>query len=320
MLEDFQFIMPQVSQSTTNQIRGLHLLRGFYDALEHDQLHEFLRTNELERFLHEIASGPFGGQIPDGEPGSEFPGLGLSNPLDILHDLFNEAGGDLGIVDNPGSSDGLSFNTGDDKPTRVITHDAETGVATVTEHNPETHTTTITQTFRDKHVETYTEVGGREPSVTRTNSADGSKITLTPDGHGGMNEDRSDAHSHTVRHVKASGMSDDERVDMNSGQNPLSGIAILGPQSMQQMINQMRHPDKDSDELDPNSGSGGIELTEEDRERLGRIVPRLDVLDPNSGIDPLTQLNIDPNQIHARSEEDDRMDPNTGQEPTPFGG
>ena len=89
---------------------------------------------------------------------------------------------------------------------------------------------------------------------------------------------------------------------------------------MQQMLSQMKHPGKDLNELDPNTGDGGIKFTKEDKERLGRIVPGAEVLDPNSGIDPLTQLNFDPNQLHTRSEKDDRVDPNTGLKPMPFGG
>jgi hypothetical protein len=129
--------------------------------------------------------------------------------------------------------------------------------------------------------------------------------------------ERSDRHSHTVRHTKADGtnLSDDEGLDPNSGLGPLAHIHIGQPQSLQQMSGRIEHPDNGTEGLDPNVPDSGINFTEEDRERFGFFAPTVEVLDPNSGLDPLTQFNFDPSQMHGGSGDNEELDPNTGRTP-----
>jgi hypothetical protein len=106
--------------------------------------------------------------------------------------------------------------------------------------------------------------------------------------------------------------------DENTERNPLSGINLLGPQPLRQMVEQTNDPANDLNGLDPNTGVPGFILTKDDQQHIGSTAPALEVLDTNNGSNPLTQLHIDPNQVHTRSEKENVVDPNTGQKPLPL--
>jgi hypothetical protein len=306
--------MPKDAYLTKHQIWGVRLLAGFFGALRGNLLTEFLTSDELERFLREAAGGSFGGKVPDGTPGSKFPGVGVSNPLDVLHDIFNSLGSGLGEIDrsgeaNPAAADGDRVTIGR-SPDGTIQTDIV--------HRDGTRDSFVM--FPDGSYQSeHTEGPGHYDRVHIVPGAHPGEVTIYEyHGRPGYPEVGTRIVYPAGRQHNSPG--EDGSGDTNSDPNPLSGINILGPQSMQQMLNQMKHPGKNPDKLDPNSGAGGITFTEEDKERLGRIVPSAEVLDPNSGVDPLTQLAFDPNQMRTRSEKDDRVDPNTGLKPKPGGG
>ncbi len=348
--------MPKEYEMTKIQLWGVQLLGGFFDALHRDQLTDFLKSEELQRFLHEAEGGSIEGKVPDGTPGSKFPGLGSGNPLDVLHDLFGGLGAGFGdgtpgsklpdvggggpldvlhdIFSGPASGLGkIDHQAGGDPAATGSTNIEDDGHGhVITTHKDDQGN--ITRIDNDGHGNIQVHTDNRDGSSEEFElHADGSSRgsqsyangggdwwSISSDGHGGSHIVGGDHHS---RNYGPDGRpyspGEDGGGDTNSDRNPLSGIDIGAPQSMEQMLNQMKNPGKDPNDLDPNTGAGGITFTEQDKERLGRIVPGAEVLDPNSGIDPLSQLNIDPSQIHTRSEEDD-LDPNTGQDqPLPIG-
>src|SRR3954454_24380607 len=81
--------MPIDANLTKNRLWGLRMLGGFSDALRGNRLAGFLQSDELERFLHDSTGGSVAGKTPgDGTPGSKLPGIGLKDPLNVLHGLF----------------------------------------------------------------------------------------------------------------------------------------------------------------------------------------------------------------------------------------
>jgi len=331
--------MPKDTELTKNQIWGVHLLQAFFDALRKDQLPDFLKSDDLERFLHEGEGGSFGGKVPDGTPGSKFPSAGGEDALGVLHGLFHGIGSGMGRVDHPGQADpaggwlenvvfGADVVFSDEDVTDLNVHESRTA------NGDHEDSTTITLVRRDlsqwRFYERYDANGEStywECSITGANGGYGLD-TVRPDSHGGIEYTeslRSGDYSYTsTRHFDSQGRrqspGEDGGGEANTGRNPLGNLEAVGPQSMQDMLNAMQHPGKDSESLDPNKGASGLKLTEADQERLGRTVPGAEVLDPNSGVDPLSVLDLDPSQMHTRSEKDDRVDPNTGLKPVPGGG
>lgn len=346
--------MKSTQQFTNNQIRGARLLCGFFYALQKDQLTEFLKSDEVQRFLQETAGGYIAGKVPDGTPeGSGVPGTSERNPLDILHDLFNnpwsgslgdgtpgsEIGGiggnplgtlqdifnnqwsgGLGKIDHPGGADPagaygdanfdgpdvphFSFSdqrtaNGDDEDSDMITLVFRDGRREILLEEYDEHGTPVQ--FSHVRMRSETDMSGTFERVTPASNGGYDVVQGTNDSQG---------HSTTTRilHFDRNGVQildspGEDGAGANTDRDPLSSIEVVGPQSTQQTLAGMKYPGKDPNELDPNSGDGGIKFTEEDKERLGRTAPALDVLDPNSGIDPLSQLNIDPDQINSKEEE-----------------
>jgi hypothetical protein len=311
---------------------GLDLLHRFYAALHDDQLPGFLKSDDLESFLHDMrTAGPFGGKLGDGGPGSKIPGIGTMDPLDVLHELLTGVGADLGRVDHPDGGVDPASGAGDMDGCYHRDRPSDRMISGIIDQHPN-ESMTRTTFFREGGSETwsYSQVDINGTSVSHVIvDPDGStyKSVITPDGQGGFWQEESTsggAHEITVSsHYFGPGgyrsPGEDGGGDTNSGRNPLGNIDVLGPQSMQQTLAAMQHPDKDP-ELDPNSGIGAFTMSQSEQERLGRIAPAMEVLDPNSGMDPLSQLNLDPNQLHGRSEKDDRIDPNTGLTAFPVGG
>lgn len=289
---------------------------------------------------YDVIRGPGGfGQIPSGLTGSNFPGAGSNpldgqnpfgsqNPLEILHGIFQGLGFDLGKIDHSGGIDPAATPDGGTTPaTTSTTHDDGHGNVTDVTDDHQGNVAVHTQ-HSDGSAEDFSlsadgsssgskrDVNGRIEYFMITMDRQGGGFTIERGYHDtdGSNERRS---SHYGADGQQHSPGEDGGGDTNTAPSPLSGVAIGGPQSAEQMLNQMQYPGQDPNELDQNTGLGGLKLTEADKEGLGWFVPALEVLDPNSGIEPLAQLNIDPNQIHARSEDDDRIDPNTGLQPLP---
>lgn len=281
--------MPEEYELTKYQLWGLGLLRGFFGALHDGQLPSFLKSDELASFMRQIREGdPFGGKTPDfGRPGSELPGGGM-DPLDVARDLFRSLS--FGLTDRSGGVDPATRP--DDQDELHMTRNSDGSL----------------ETFYIDDDDRYS--WKREDAKGNVETT-----TMTPDPTGGgftVEEHYYSRDGDRKRTMHYDGAPGDDGGDANSDRNPLTGMNVIGPQSNEQAISALQHPGKDPDELDPNSGISAFSLTEAEQERLGRIVPGLEVLDPNSGMDPLSQLNLDPNQLHTRSEEDDRIDPNTG--------
>lgn len=330
--------MPDERELTKEALWGLYLVQSFFDALLKGQVWSFIESDEVRRFLHQAKRGSFGEKVPDGgTPGSEIPGTGTQDPLDVLGGLFGGVGSSLGEVDHPDRAakdrkpDGTSVLP--DGTRQTIHTDAETG-----------DRVTI-RTYADGSISTWT--------AHRDGSADGFRwwpdntsgmfhVDHTPNGStefaAGLHQDGTvvDVHhgdtagewvtrwghwdagtAYLDRREVWQSPGEDGR-EASSDRNPLASLEAVGPLSLAQMTNALRHPSKDLN-LDPNTGKSGLQLTDADRERFGRIVPSADVLDPNSGVDPLTGLNLDPNQVHTRTEDDDRVDLNTGLKPQPGG-
>lgn len=285
--------MPVDYELTEYQQWGVGMLLGFFGVLYNGQLTGFLNADDLASFVRQIREGgPFGGEIPEGRPGSKFPGTGLTDPLDIARDLFRSLLSGLGETDGSGGVDPATRPDSEPVGTFTISR-ADGSVSTFTrEEDGRTWVKTI-------------DAKGNEISIMVTPDRDGTggpTVVVETHSRDGQETRKSFRYSPGV----------DGAGDGNSDLNPLSGINVVGPQSNEQAISALQHPGKDPNELDPNSGIRGFSLSETEQERLGLIVPALDVLDLNSGMDPLSQLNLDPNQIHTRSEDDDRIDPNTG--------
>jgi hypothetical protein len=302
--------MPPDGDLNKYQFWGLHLVGDLFDSLHDDRYADFLKDGELDRFLHS-GQGPFGGKLPDGGPGSRFPGTGGEGPGDALHGLFTSMVAGLGEVDlvggaDPASADGDRFEV---------------------------------RTARDGTIVTTISHADGSWSMTGT-SADGSRTILNEgDGHGAISVVVIERGEHegdwtvttvdtapgrpdretTTRYHGTDRSPDDGGSDSNSDRNPLSGVDPLRPPSIEQMLDQVEHPGRDQGELDPNAGLEGFQPTKEDQASLGLVVPALETLDPNSGVDPLTSLNLDPTLMHTRDDKDDRIDPNTGSKPMPGG-
>jgi len=293
------------------QVWAVHLIGGVFGALRGDRYREFLKAGELDRFING-PGGAFGDKVPDGGPGSKLPGTGSQSPIDALRVLFGGLASGLGEVDRAHGVDPAA-DGGDD--IRVI-HRHDNGTMGAIIH------------YADGSSEMWgINDDGLYESIVRNGDTLSDTVISAGANPGECRVERwtSVAGGPTVHEVWTYGPKGDRSPgeggdEANADRNPLSGIGILGPLSMQQMLSQMEHPGKDEDELDQNTGKGAFQFTKEDEERLGRTAPALDTLDPNSGIDPLTALNLDPNQMHTRSEKDDRVDPNTGEKPMPGGG
>lgn len=286
---------------------GLNLLDRFYGAVDDGSLPDFLRSKDLNSYLHRFeALGSIGS---DGsEPNLGKAGSDSTNPLDVLHDIFTAIGSSLGRIDRPDGENPAARPPGDNSGPTVIV---------VTTYDPTTNTTMITRTFKGGGQEIYSETPGPHGRAELT-SVNGDKIIITPDGHGGTIEERSTSQGHTFQHRNSDGKimspGEDEGGDTNNGRNPLSGLEALGPQSLQQMTNALKHPGKDTDELDPNAKANPANLSEADREHvnIGSSAGEY-VVDPNIGMDPLSQLNLDPNKMAgSRDDEENRIDPTTG--------
>ena len=296
---------------SNHQLWNVRLINLVFGALRQDRYLEFLKTGELDRFLNG-PGGAFGGTLADGEPGSKLPTTGTQSPFDALRGLFGGLAAGLGEVDRAFGVDPAA--TGPDH-VRVIPHH-ENGVQGAVIH------------YADGRVEMWGfNDDGRYQSIMR----DGHTVTnqlISPGESPGQClvetwtyvDGRLTSHE-LVKYLPSGNRAPGESGgDANADRNPLSGLDILGPQSIQQMLYALENAGKDAHELDPNTGMDGLQLTKEDEERLGRIAPAFETLDPNSGMGPLSSLNLDPNQMTTRSEKDDRIDPNTGLKPMPGGG
>jgi hypothetical protein len=334
--------VPDERELTKEAIWGLYLVQGFFGALLKGRGWSFIESDEVRRFLHQAKRGSFGEKIPDGgTPGSEIPGTGTQDPLDVLAGLFSGIGSSLGEVDRPGRAgkdrkpDGPSVLP--DGTHQTIHTDAETGdrvtirryadgsISTWTAHRdgsadgfrwfPDNHTAM----FHVDHTPNgSTEFGaGFHESGTgvETHPGGNAREVVTNSFHWHNGTVHQDGPPRVWRRENSPG--EDGR-EANSDRNPLANLETIGPHSLAQMTEALRHPAKDVD-LDPNTGRKGPQFTDADKERLGRIVPNADLLDPNSGVNPLAALNLDPSRMHTRSEDDDRVDPNTGLKPQPGG-
>ena len=220
------------------------------------------------------------------------------DPLDILADIFRSMGSGLGEIDRGAGVDPASRpDDGQGPITTNVTHP-------------------------DGSEESFT-TDGQGGYTYKSQNAEGTVVTtiITQDKDGGgftVDESKysrdGQSFRRTVHYVNGVPMSpgEDGSSDANSDRNPLSGMNVIGPQSMWTVLAGMQHPGKDPAEVDPNTGLSSFTLSESEQARLGLIVPAMEVLDPNSGMDPLSQLNLDPTQLHGRTEDDDRIDPNTG--------
>jgi hypothetical protein len=286
----------------------VHLINGVFGAVREDRYLEFLKAGELDRFLHND-SGSFGKDIPGGEPGSKFPSAGSQNPVDVLRGLFGGLASGLGEVDRAHGVDPAG-ERGDDIH---IIHHHESGTQGAVVH------------YADGRREMWgINDDGRYESIVR----DGNTLTdtlMTPGSvpgqcliekwtfvNGVLTSHELTKYGPYGDHSPGEGGGDD-----NTDRNPLSGLGPIGPFSMQQVMEEMAHPEKGVGELDQNTGKDVFRPSEEQQEQLGRTVPALDTLDPNSGLDPLTSLNLDPNKLHTRTEDEERLDPNTGEKPIP---
>ena len=298
--------MPKESPLTKGQLWGLDLLGRFLDAIQGGVLADFVKSDELERFLQESAGGPFGQNVPDGRPGSEFPAAGGGNPVDVLRGLLHGILSDLGRIDHPGSADPARGIVGDD-------------VAVRTYDSPGRH-----EVFQSDgagnvtHARYFTEggetIGYQKETIIQ--DEDGRGFTFQTDFAG-----RDGVPHHADWHVNASGAHQpgEDGSDANGARNPLSNLEVVGPVSLKDQAKWADDLGANADALDPNTGKSGVKLDEYEQDRLARTVPAEEALDPNRGIDPLTQLDLDPSRLHHRSEKDDRVDPNTGVEPMPKG-
>jgi hypothetical protein len=307
--------MPKDIQLTKYDIWGVNLVQSFFSSLVRGTLLSFLKSDELERFLHGTPGGSFGSKIPGGGPGSKFPGTGAMSPLDTLHQMFGSIASGFGEVDNPGG-----FNTATQPVEDVGSIPSPSRVQSITVRGEEM---TVQSTGRqDIYSEGRNSDTGQKVATHITYYDNGIKdrVDITSDGAGGTWWDMSRTQNGVTRtihsHHEIDSPGEDGGGDTNSDRNPLGSIDIRGLQSVGQMLKGVEHPAKDGKELDPNFKKGQY-LKDIDKDRLGRVAPALKTLDPNSGIDPLTQLNIDPGTLHTRSKEDDRIDPNTGIKPVP---
>jgi hypothetical protein len=303
--------MPTDFELTKDQVWAVHLIGGVFGGLRDDQYVEFLKAGELDRFLNG-EGGAFGTAIADGGPGSKFPSAGAKNPLDVLRGLFGGLASGLGEVDQAHGVDPAT-ERGDD--IHVI-HHHESGTMGAIIH------------YADGRTEMWgINDDGRYESMVR----DGNTLTdtlISPGAStgqciverwtyvGGVLT----AHDITKYGPFGDRSPGEGGGDENTDRNPLSGFGAAGPFSMQQVMEQMAHPEKGADELDQNTGKDPFRVSKEDQEQLGRTAPALETLDPNSGIDPVTSLNPDPDKMGSEGDTDDRLDPNTGQKPIRGGG
>jgi hypothetical protein len=287
----------------------VHVIGGLFGSLREDRYADFVKTGELDRFLNGQA-GAFGQKVPDGAPGSTFPSAGGQSPGDALRGLFNGLGAGLGEVDHAGGTDPSST---DGDRTEIRTNRDGTIVTTTLHADGSWDADAFYRNgnYVSNHGDGH---GGISVTSVTAGSHEGDCTVTTIESAPGMPERTTSIRYHGADRSPGEGGS-----EANSDLNPLSGIDPMSPPSTQQMLDQLEHPGKDRDELDPNSKMGGFQPTKEDVERLGLTVPALDTLDPNSGVDPLTSLNLDPSQLRTRSEKDDRVDPNTGEKPMPGG-
>jgi hypothetical protein len=332
-----------IHELTKHERENLRLIQRFFDAARQGHIWSFIESEEVQRFLHDAKRGVFGGNTPDGTPGSRFPGTGAQDPLDVLDGLFRGPAFGLGRIDHSGRSDPAQASEGVEilpNGIRQTVHtDRETG----------------------DHVTIWTRPNGSIQIWTshRDGSADG--LQISPDGHSSaVHVDQTPGHSNDhnagmgptgtytevdsfpggnarevvtityhvrngnegapVRTVWHRGYApaEDGR-ESNTARNPLHNLDVIGPRSLWAMGQALRHPGADTEQHDPNTGEGGRPLTADERERLGRIVPAAEFLDPNNGMDPVAGLHLDPSHIRTRSEDDDRIDPNTGEQPMPGG-
>jgi hypothetical protein len=334
--------MPKDTALTKLQILDLHLLAGFFTAARKGQIWRFVESEDVRAFIRDAERGRFGTRVPDGSPGSKFPGTGVQNPLDVLDGLFRGPAFGLGRIDHGGRSDPAAapegveilpdgtrqtIHTNPDNGDRVTVRTETNGVIRVwvahsdgsadgfvlrpdgaggTVHVDQTpgHSSDFGAGYGDNSVEVDIYAGANSREV----------VTITTHTRNGARESQ----TRSVWHRDQSPGEDGR--DANSARNPLDGLDVVGPQSLWQMTNALRNPGRDAGKLDPNSGKAGLKLTDEQQKQLGLTAPALKTLDPNSGIDPLTRLNLDPGQLHTRTEKDDRVDPNTGRKPVPGGG
>ena len=335
--------MPDKSPLSKSQIWGLSMLQRFFDAVRKERLREMLESDELRRFLDQARRGTFGDEVPDVTPGSKIPGTGAQDPLDVLDGLFHGVGARLGEIDRSGGVDPAAM-----EPDGVTI--GPNGTRQTIHTNPDTGDRVTIRTHTNGEIDVWT--AHRDGSADGfTWKPDGSTGTVhvdhtpggSPDFGAGIDQDSvevdmyrgangrdvvtvtvttRDGHKEiTGRSVWRPGSAPGEGDgEANTGRNPLGGLEVVGPLSLGRMTDALRSADSRSEMLDPNTGKGGLKLTDADKERLGRIVPRAEALDPNSGVDPLSLFNLDPTRFRTRTEDDDRVDPNTGRKPMPGGG
>jgi hypothetical protein len=331
-----------IKELTKHERENLRLIQHFFDALRQGQIWSFIESEEVQRFLDDAKRGAFGGNIADGTPGSKFPSTGGQDPLDVLDGLFRGPAFGLGRIDHGGRSDPAQAPEGveilPNGIRQTIHTDAETGDRTTiwtysngsirawTFHSDGSADGFLLRPDGSAATAHTDQTPGHSNDMPHVMSGNGTEVDIYP---GGNAREVVIFTFHWVNGVRDEGVRTvwrgghhspaEDGHGANTDRNPLHNLDVIGPRSLWEMTNLLRHPAADTEQHDPNTGEGGRPLTADEQERLGRVVPAAELLDPNSGIDPLTGLHLDPSHMRTRTEDDDRIDPNTGEQPLPIG-